>query len=88
MRMRHVLVNGVQDLLLHLAEGVAVEHLHLDLRALLVLRVDAVHHLRSPMTERQRAGSADKERNGARDPVPPPHQRLVVDLLSDELVLA
>lgn len=42
---RDVLVDGVQDFLLDLADGVTVEHLHLDLRALLVLRVDAVHHL-------------------------------------------
>lgn len=42
----HVLVDGVQDLLLHLADGVTVQHLHLDLWALLVVRVDAVHHLR------------------------------------------
>lgn len=40
-----VLVDGVQDLLLHLADGVTVQGLHLDLRALLVLRMDAVHHL-------------------------------------------
>ena len=40
-----VLVDGVQDLLLHLADGVTVQHLHLDLWALLILRVDTVHHL-------------------------------------------
>lgn len=45
MRIRNVLVDGVQDLLLHLADRVAVQYFHLNLRALLVLRVNAVHHL-------------------------------------------
>lgn len=56
----HVLVDGVQDLLLHLADGVAVEHLHLDLWALLVLRVDAVHHLRGWGGEEEKQGVKDK----------------------------
>lgn len=42
---RNVLVDGVQDFLLHLANSVAVEDLHLDLWAFLILWVDAVHHL-------------------------------------------
>lgn len=46
MRMRDVLVDGVQDLLLDLADGITVQHLHLDLWAFLILRMDTVHHLR------------------------------------------
>lgn len=42
---RNVLVDGVQDFLLHLADGVAVEDLHLDLWAFLILWMDTVHHL-------------------------------------------
>lgn len=42
---RNVLVDCVQDFLLHLADGVTVEDLHLDLRAFLVLWVDTVNHL-------------------------------------------
>jgi len=42
---RDVLVDGIQDLLLHLADGVTVQHFDLDLWALLVLWMDAVHHL-------------------------------------------
>lgn len=45
MGVRDVLVDGVQDFLLHLADGITVQHLHLDLRAFLILRMDAVHHL-------------------------------------------
>lgn len=45
MRMRDILVDGVQDLLLDLADGITVEHLYLDLWALLILRMDTVHHL-------------------------------------------
>lgn len=41
----HVLVNGVQDLLLHLCDGVAVEHLHRNLWAVFVVRIDAVQDL-------------------------------------------
>lgn len=45
MGVRDVLVDGVQDFLLHLADGITVQHLHLDLWAFLILRMDAVHHL-------------------------------------------
>lgn len=45
MGVRNVLVDGVQDFLLHLADGVTVEDLHLDLWAFLVLWVDTVNHL-------------------------------------------
>lgn len=40
-----VLVDGIQYLLLHLANGVTVQHLNLDLWTLLILWMDAVHHL-------------------------------------------
>lgn len=40
-----ILVDGVQDLLLHLAYGITVQHLYLDLWALLILWMDTVHHL-------------------------------------------
>lgn len=42
---RHVLVNGVQDLLLDLGDGVAVQHLHRNLRAVFIVRVHAVQDL-------------------------------------------
>ena len=54
-----VLVDGIQDLLLHLADGVAVQHLHLDLGALLVLGVDAVHHLETHKTTPYRLPGVD-----------------------------
>lgn len=41
----HVLVHGVQDLLLDLGDGVAVQHLHRDLRAVFIVRVHAVQDL-------------------------------------------
>lgn len=47
---RNVLVDGVQDFLLHLADGVAVEDLHLDLWAFLILWMDTVHHLLQKQT--------------------------------------
>lgn len=47
----HVLVDGIEDLLLHLADGVTVQHLHLDLWAFLILRMDAVHHLKQKYTD-------------------------------------
>lgn len=57
MRIRNVLVDGIQDLLLHLADCVTVQYFHLNLRALLVIRVNAVHHLdaknRWPLNETQ-----------------------------------
>lgn len=45
MGVRNVLVDGVQDFLLHLADSVAVEDLYLDLWAFLILWMDTVHHL-------------------------------------------
>lgn len=45
MGMWDVFIDGVQDLLLHLADGVTVQHLHLDLWGLLILWVDTVYHL-------------------------------------------
>lgn len=47
----NVLVDGVQDLLLHLADGITVQRLHLDLWALLILWMDAVHHLEQKYTQ-------------------------------------
>lgn len=49
--MWNVLVDGVQDLLLHLADGITVQRLHLDLWALLILWMDAVHHLEQKYTQ-------------------------------------
>lgn len=46
LEIRHVLVNCVQDLLLHLCDGVAVQHLDGDLWAVLVVRIHAVQDLR------------------------------------------
>lgn len=40
-----ILVDGIQDLLLHLAYSITVQHLYLDLWALLILWMDTVHHL-------------------------------------------
>lgn len=41
----NILVDGVQDLLLHLADCITVQRFHLDLWAFLILRMDTVHHL-------------------------------------------
>lgn len=57
MGVRNVLVDGVQDFLLHLADGVAVEDLHLDLWAFLILWMDTVHHL---LQKHQRGKSVSK----------------------------
>lgn len=55
LRVGHVLVDGVKDLLLDLRDGVTVQHLHWDLRAVLVVGVDAVQDL-------QAAGEGEPER--------------------------
>lgn len=58
MGIRNVLIDGIQYLLLHLADCVTVQYFHLNLWALLVVRVNAVHHLgtknRRPLNEAQR----------------------------------
>lgn len=56
---RNVLVDGVQNFLLYLANGVAVEDLHLYLWAFLILWMDTVHHLlhkHTPEAEHQDMG--------------------------------
>lgn len=45
MRVWDVLVDGIQDLLLHLADGITVQYLHLDLWAFLILWMNTVHYL-------------------------------------------
>lgn len=50
MGVRDVLVDGVQDFLLHLADGVTVEDLHLDLWAFLILWMNTVHYLEQEHT--------------------------------------
>lgn len=41
----HVLIDGIEDLLLDLCDGVTVQHLHWDLRTVLIVGVDAVQDL-------------------------------------------
>lgn len=41
----HVLVHSVQDLLLHLCDGVTVQHLYWNLGTVFVVRIDAVQDL-------------------------------------------
>lgn len=43
---RHILEDGIQDLLLDLCDGVTVQDLHWDLRAVHVVRVHTAQHLR------------------------------------------
>lgn len=45
LRIGHVLVNSVQYLLLHLGNGVTVQHLHRNLRTVLVVWVHTVQDL-------------------------------------------
>lgn len=51
----HVLVDGIENLLFDLRDGVTVQHLHWDLRTVLVVRVDAVQDLQVAMEEGQDA---------------------------------
>lgn len=53
LRIRHVLVNGVQDLLLHLGDGVTVQHLHWNLWAVFVVGVHTVEDLGRREQERK-----------------------------------
>ena len=45
LRVGHVLVDGVEYLLLHLGDGVTVQHLDWNLRAVFVVGVHAVQNL-------------------------------------------
>lgn len=72
-RERHVLVHGIQDLLLHLRNGVTVQHLDRDLWAVLVVRVHAAQRLDHPergrrrRSRRQRVKVSDGEKKRERE---------------------